>query len=87
MTKALTADGVDAERVLALDTVPKAKPGPGRGHVAEEVQEEKNRHDGGSFPPRTSQRLRAINRAPEAVKDAYREGRIGQALALARAAA
>jgi Arc/MetJ family transcription regulator len=29
----------------------------------------------------TVRRLRAINRAPEAVKDAYREGRISQTLA------
>ena len=31
--------------------------------------------------PRTAKQLRAINRAPDVVKDAYREGRISQTLA------
>ena len=33
------------------------------------------------MPERTAKQLRSINRAPDTVKDAYREGRISQTLA------
>jgi hypothetical protein len=38
-------------------------------------------HDGPKLDERTAKRLRSINRAPDIVKDAYREGRISQTLA------
>lgn len=76
----------EIDRALALQAVPEAQkppPGPGRGHKSRvhNSEEETARHDGGEFSGRVTERLRAINRAPDAVKDAYREGRIGQALA------
>ncbi len=76
----------EIERTLQLETVPQAmppKPGPGRGHkVSREIIEGKTKgNECPSFSDRAEKQLRAINRAPDAVKDAYREGRISQTLA------
>lgn len=84
----MAKDGKSAdeiERTLQLETVPPAKapkPGPGRGKRKEaSAQEETTAHDEPSFSDAAGKRLRAITRAPEAVRDAYREGRISQTLA------
>lgn len=69
----------EIERALQLETVPEPMPGPGRGR--RELQQEKTGNDCPPFPDRTAKQLRAITRAPDAVKDAYREGRISQTLA------
>lgn len=71
----------EIERALQLETVPEPsgpKAGPGRGKKSESktVGNECPR-----FSDRSTKQLRAINRAPDAVKDAYREGRISQTLA------
>lgn len=64
----------EIERSLQLETVPEPKQG--------ERVDVTSSHDDTKLPPRaTVARLRAINRAPDAVKDAYREGRISQTLA------
>lgn len=69
----------EIERALQLEVVSEPSPGPGRGHK-KELKEEKNPIEGGSFAigKKQAEKLRAINRAPDAVKDAYREGRISQ---------
>lgn len=79
------------ERSLQLETVPEPAPAPnptGRNqHTKPEGQlvsggyEVKGHDDPEPLDDRTAKRLRAINRAPDVVKDAYREGRISQTLA------
>jgi hypothetical protein len=64
------------DRALQLEEVGLPQTSPGRGHVGE-----KNPHHEGSFGAKTSERLRAINRAPEQIRDLYREGRISQTVA------
>lgn len=69
--------GLVSERELDLATVdpPRTKAGPGRGHTKELPS------SGSSFaaPGHTSRtELRAINRAPDAAKDLYRKGLLGQ---------
>ena len=72
--------------MLQLETVPEAAvvPNPsGRNqHAHEDTGNDCPKPDSGvvSFPERTAKQLRAINRAPDVVKDAYREGRISQTL-------
>jgi hypothetical protein len=57
-------------------------PTPQRNSADLDATNEKTEGNGcPSFPSRTAKQLRAINRAPEAIKDAYREGRISQTLA------
>lgn len=81
------------ERTLQLETVAEAKATPevaamGRAARAAKAADAHvncgdslSRHDGGLDGARSAERLRAITRAPDAVKDAYREGRISQVLA------
>ena len=80
-----TLEAAHGKRTVQLAVVPDAvepKAGPGRGHktprpTAENAADKTCHHDEGMFlPPATAERLRAINRAPDVVKDAYREGRI-----------
>jgi hypothetical protein len=84
--RGMSADAID--RHLALDGVPEATPIEERAKMGAEKRwagEDDARgndcptHD--TPPDRTIKQLRAINRAPDAVKDAYREGRISQTLA------
>lgn len=78
----LSQDEID--RRLALEMVAEAKdpvpppPGPGRGKKKALGSERPSLSEPGSRKTKT---LRAINRAPDAVKEAYREGRISQTLA------
>ncbi len=77
-------DPEEIERALRLEAVPEPdKPGPrDKGHDGPQLADGPDKgHDGPQFSPREAKRLRAINRAPDAVKDAYREGRISQDLA------
>lgn len=63
-------------KVVQLAVVAPAQPGPGRGHLLEE----KKGHDGPSFieQERSEKRIRAIaERAPEAIRDLYRQDLIG----------
>jgi hypothetical protein len=64
----------EIERSLQLETVPEAEQG-------KRMDLTSSHDDKKSAPPATVARLRAITRAPDAVKDAYREGRISQTLA------
>lgn len=63
----------EIERALALEAVPEAEQGK-RVDLTSNPRGEK-------LAPGHVQRLRAITRAPDAVKDAYREGRVSQAVA------
>jgi hypothetical protein len=75
---------VHGKRAAQLETVAEAaapKAGPGRGHKQESVDDKTVRHDGGLFSERSTERLRAINRAPDAIREAYKDGRISQGLA------
>jgi hypothetical protein len=77
-------EGAHGKRTVQLAIVPDAKElvaGPGRGHKAEEDVNKQSASNAGCFNPRTTGLVRAINRAPDAVKEAYREGRISQTLA------
>lgn len=77
------------ERSLQLETVPEAMPEEEQRKQAAVARWTKgdnaSRNDCGpdspGLPKRTVEQLRAINRAPDVVKDAYREGRISQTLA------
>lgn len=62
------------KRAAQLETV--AEP-----RAANQYTKDASRHDGGKQNDRTAQRIRSITRAPDVVKDAYREGRISQTLA------
>lgn len=74
MAKRGTADDV-IERALALGGVPEPeKTGPKASAVV-------SGSDCPKPPDRTLKVLRAINRAPEAIREAYQDGRISQALA------
>jgi hypothetical protein len=74
----------EIERALQLEAVPEPaapKAGPGRGHVKEKPEEKTRGTECPMFSPRHEKQLRAITRAPDAVKDAYREGRVSQVTA------
>lgn len=79
----------EIDRFLALQSVPEAMPVAVRVKVASDAataarsennEESPTRHDGGmvagTATPRTVERLRAVNRAPESVRDAFKAGRI-----------
>ena len=77
-------EAAHGKRTVQLAIVPDATPpkaGPGRGHKPDcaEIKQPAIAADG--FTQRTAGQLRAINRAPDTVKEAYREGRISQTLA------
>jgi hypothetical protein len=61
----------EIERALQLETVPEPRPANQYTESATATELPKQNHE-------TIRRLRAITRAPDAVKDAYREGRISQ---------
>ncbi len=77
----------EIDRRLALDGVPVAMPREESIAVANaarlaETPKPSTPHGEGTRPAHAvTERLRAITRAPEAVQDAYREGRISQTLA------
>lgn len=66
----------EIDRALALDGVPEPEQGTRR-----DLSETSNHDDKKSRQDATLARLRAINRAPEAVREAYQQGRISQTLA------
>jgi len=61
----------EIERALQLETVPEAEQGKRTDRLGTSYRDDKK-----SLVPAQAARLRAITRAPDAVKDAYREGRI-----------
>jgi hypothetical protein len=65
----------EIERALQLETVP--EPRPANQYTASATAHDEPKQ----IDAATTKRLRAITRAPDAVKDAYREGRISQTLA------
>lgn len=66
--------GVCTEKELELATFSEAQGGPGRGHKGE-----KKYHDDTSFSQAVERRVRAIgSRAPESIRDLYRQDRVGQ---------
>lgn len=75
----------EIERALQLETVPEPQKPGARPINSPEPKELAggpiNSPEAKELAPQTKSKLRAINRAPDSVKDAYREGRISQTLA------
>lgn len=83
------------DRALALDGVPEPTPTEEACARAREARSQNTgdslshhndgieniREKGARVPTATVERLRAINRAPDAIREAYKEGRISQTLA------
>jgi hypothetical protein len=69
---------VKGQKAARQETLPQPKPGPGRGKRSEKTDKEKKGQHGPSFPERTTKRLRAINRAPEPIRQLYEQDKLSQ---------
>ena len=82
--KALTDSGVNGAKAVALATVAPAQPqqaGPGRGHKAEEREQETEDAERPSFSTTSDKVNRAILRSPEPAQDLYKSDLLSQKLA------
>lgn len=69
---------VKGQKAARQETLPEARPGPGRGKRSERTEKEKIGNDCRSFSPRTEGQLRAINRAPEPIRQLYEQDKLSQ---------